>query len=135
MPRRTYPSRHLSISIDRPVHEVYRFVSNPENLPLWAKGLSGSIRKSDGDWIAESPMGAAKARFEDPDDLGVLDHEVTLPTGQKVLNPMRVVPNNHGSDLIFSLFHRPEQSEADFRSDAEAVLKDLQALKRVMEVL
>jgi len=49
---RTFKSKHISISIDRPAEQVYEFASNPENLPKWAAGLSGSIKNVNGDWIA-----------------------------------------------------------------------------------
>jgi len=35
---------------------------------------------------------------------GILDHDVTLPSGAKVYNPMRVLPNNDGCELIFTLY-------------------------------
>jgi uncharacterized membrane protein len=55
--------RHIGVSINRPANEVYEFASNPENLPKWATGLGGSIRKVRGEWMADTPMGKAKIRF------------------------------------------------------------------------
>ena len=49
--------KHISVSIDRAPAEVYAFASDPRNLPLWAKGLSGSIANVGGEWVAESPLG------------------------------------------------------------------------------
>jgi len=126
-------ARHISVSIDRPAAAVYEFASNPENLPKWATGLSGSIARIDGEWIAESPMGRVKIRFVERNGLGVLDHQVTLPSGVTVANPMRVVPNGEGSEVIFTLFRRPEMSDAQFDGDARWVEKDLAALKAVLE--
>jgi hypothetical protein len=59
-------------------------------------------KKIDEDWIAESPMGKVKVKFVEKNKFGVLDHDVTLPSGVKVYNPMRVFPNNDGSELIFT---------------------------------
>ena len=56
----TFMAKHISVSINRPAAQVYEFASNPENLPKWAAGLSGSIKKVDEDWMADSPMGAVK---------------------------------------------------------------------------
>jgi hypothetical protein len=33
-----------------------------------------------------------------------LDHDVTLPSGETLSNPMRVVPNGTGSEVVFTLF-------------------------------
>jgi hypothetical protein len=129
----TFFAKHISISINRPATEVYEFVSNPGNLPKWAAGLSGSIKKVAGDWIADSPMGAVKVKFADKNDFGVLDHDVTLPSGVVVHNPMRIFPNGDGSELVFTLYRRPGMTEQMFAEDAKAVTKDLQGLKALLE--
>lgn len=126
-------TRLVSVTIERPPAEVYAFASNPENLPRWASGLGRSIRQEGGEWIAEGPMGQVKIRFAPPNDLGVLDHDVTLPTGDTVHNPMRVVPNGIGSELTFTLFRRQEMSGDQLEQDAETVRKDLLTLKAILE--
>ncbi|MCE8427603.1 MAG: hypothetical protein J5U19_04320 [Candidatus Methanoperedens sp.] len=129
----TFKSVHISVSIDRPADTVYEFASNPENLPKWAAGLGESIKNVNGDWIAESPMGRIKVKFADKNKFGVLDHEVTLPSGAKFYNPMRVFPNNDGSELIFTLYMQPDMSDQMFAEDADAVTKDLRKLKTLLE--
>lgn len=134
MPAKTFPAvRHISVSIARPPAEVYALAANPANLPLWAKGLSGSIEKVDGEWIADSPMGKVKVRFAKPNPLGVLDHDVVLESGETFYNPMRVVANEDGSEVVFTLFRRPGVSDEDFAADARAVAADLAALKALAE--
>ena len=130
----TFTAKHISVSINRPAAQVYEFASNPENLPKWAAELSGSIKKVDEDWIAESPMGRVKVKFAEKNKFGVLDHDVTLPSGVKVYNPMRVYPNSDGSELVFTLYRRrPDMSDQEFAEDAKAVEKDLAKLKTLLE--
>jgi len=129
----TFTAKHISVSINRPAAQVYEFVSNPENLPKWAAGLGGSIRKVDEDWIAESPMGRVRVKFVEKNQFGVLDHDITLPSGVKVYNPMRVFPNNDGSELVFALYRLPGVSDQEFAEDAKAVEKDLVKLKTLFE--
>jgi hypothetical protein len=129
----TFMAKQISISINRSAAQVYEFTSNPENLPKWAAGLSGSIKKVDEDWIAEAPMGTVKVKFAEKNQFGVLDHDVTLPSGVKVYNPMRVFPNNHGSELVFTLYRRPDVSDQEFAEDAKSVEKDLAKLKTLLE--
>ena len=126
-------SQHISISINRSADEVYEFASNPENLPKWAAGLSGSIKNVKGDWIAESPMGRIKIKFAEKNKFGILDHDVTLPSGEKIYNPMRVFPNNDGCELIFTLYKRPDMSDEMFAEDAKLVKRDLEKLKSLLE--
>jgi hypothetical protein len=128
-----YKSRHISISINRSAGEVYEFASNPENLPKWAAGLSSSVKNVNGEWIAESPMGTVKVKFADKNRFGILDHDVTLPSGETSYNPMRVFPNKDGSELIFTLYQRLGMSDKDFRNDEEQIKEDLERLKSLVE--
>ena len=127
--------RHVSVSIDRPPDAVYQFAANPENMPRWAVGLGTSFRpRGDGSWTAEGgPVGGATVRFVERNRLGVLDHDVTVASGETIHNPIRVLPNGAGSEVVFTLFRRAGVSAAQFAQDAQAVEKDLRTLKRLLE--
>lgn len=127
------PVRHLSVSIDRPPADVYAFVRDPSSLPRWAAGLGSAIAEVNGEWIADAPVGRVKVRFVERNALGVLDHEVTLPSGASVLNPLRVLPNGTGSEVAFTLVRQPGTTDQAFEDDARAVERDLAALKRLLE--
>ena len=129
----TFIAKHISVSIECSAAEVYEFASNPENLPQWAGGLSGSIKKVGDEWIAEAPMGTLKVNFAEKNKFGILDHDVTLSSGAKFYNPMRVFPNNDGSEVIFTLFRRAGMSDQNFADDAGSVETDLNKLKTLLE--
>lgn len=129
----TLSCRHISVPINRPATDIYHFVSQPENLPKWAAGLSGSIEKRGEEWIAQSPMGIVKIKFAPNNEFGVLDHDVTTPEGHVFHNPMRVITNNSGAEIIFTLFRLPAMSDREFENDAAQVLKDLKKLKSIFE--
>ena len=129
----TFMAKHISVSIERPPAEVYEFASNPENLPQWAGGLSGSIKKVDGEWIAEAPMGTVKVRFAEKNKFGVLDHEVTLGSGIKFYNPMRIFPNSDGSEVIFTLYRQADMPDQKFADDVGSIQRDLSKLKTLLE--
>jgi uncharacterized membrane protein len=130
-------SRHVSVFIDRPVADVYDYASNPVNLPEWAHGLSGSVERSGDVWIAESTgLGRVTVAFAARNELGVLDHDVTLPSGQTVYNPVRVIADGQdgqGSEVVFTLRRQPQMGAADLQRDADAVAADLARLKELME--
>ena len=73
--------RKVSICIERPADEAYEFLSVPQNFPKWASGLGRTLRKVDGEWIAETPEGPARVSFSERNSFGVLDHSVALPQG------------------------------------------------------
>jgi hypothetical protein len=125
--------RTLSISIHRAPADVYLFVHNGANLPAWAHGVGTSV-KPDGDaFVADGPLGRATIRFAPANQLGVLDHDVTLPNGTTVHNPMRVMPNGAGSTVSFTLFQLVGVTTEQLEKDAQMVEADLQRLKQVLE--
>jgi hypothetical protein len=125
--------RVISISIARSPREVYAFTSEPVNLPRWASGLGTSIANTNGQWVAQTPLGSVKVRFAPKNELGVLDHYVTLPTGHEIYVPLRVIANGSGSELQFTLFRQPDITDQRFQEDADWVLRDLTRLKEVLE--
>lgn len=129
-----HDSVHVSASIDRPADEVYAFIVDPSNLSLWAAGLAESpLRQIDGEWVADSPLGRVVVAFVGANHLGVADHVVTLPSGERVTNPMRVFANSDGCDVVFSVRRLHGMSDADFAQDVDAVARDLAVLRSVME--
>jgi hypothetical protein len=78
-------------------------------------------------------MGKVKVKLAAKNQFGILDHDVTLPSRVKVYNPMRVFPNSDGSELVFTLYRRPDMSDQEFAEDAQAVENDLAKLKTLLE--
>jgi hypothetical protein len=126
-------TRHVSVRIDRPVGEVYAYASQPPRLTEWAAGLTSSIEQLDGEWVSASPMGRLVIEFAPPNDFGVLDHRVTMPSGETVDNPMRVVADGAGAEVVFTVRQRPGMSDEEFEGDCAAVHADLTTLKRLLE--
>jgi len=128
------PSLHLPVVIERPWRTVYEYVSDPRNLPRWAAGLAGSeVQREVSQWSMSSPMGRVLVSFVPENELGVVDHTVTLPTGESVLNPLRVLPLTEDScEVVFTL-RRRTMTEAELAEDAEAVRADLDQLKEICE--
>jgi hypothetical protein len=129
----TEQSRHVSEHIDRPVDAVYDYVADPANMAEWAAGLGISLKQVDGQWFVEQADGRAGLAFAPRNDLGVLDHYVTLESGEVVYAPMRVIADGDGSEVIFTVRRRPGMTDPGFEADAGAVAADLARLKRLLE--
>jgi hypothetical protein len=137
------PSRHIGIGINRSAAEVYRYAADPSRLPDWAAGLASAELRPVGPagipgrgrkWVTQSPMGEITIEFTPENNYGILDHTVTLPSGEAVFNPMRVIAIGPvSSEVVFSLRRRPGMSDDDFEMDAKAVAADLAALREILE--
>ncbi|WP_309108252.1 SRPBCC family protein [Arthrobacter sp.] len=126
-------SRHISVVINRAQAEVYDFAADPAHLPEWAGGLAQSDVTREGNVLfAASPMGRISFVFAPRNDYGVLDHKVTLPSGNKVNNPLRVIDHPEGSEVIFTL-RQMDLTDEEFGRDAKMVEADLERLKTLLE--
>jgi hypothetical protein len=125
--------RTLSVSINRSAAVAYEFLSVPENFPRWASGLGASLRRAGDDWIVETPEGPATVCFFERNSYGVLDHSIRPPVGPSIYVPLRVVPRGEHCDLVLTLFRQLGMSDEKFAADAEWVMRDLNAAKRLLE--
>ncbi|HWL63166.1 MAG TPA: SRPBCC family protein [Steroidobacteraceae bacterium] len=127
-----YRAQTVSVSIAVDPKTVYTYASNPANLPAWAPGFIKSIAQQGTRWVAQTTIGEVTFRFAPPNDFGVLDHDVELPDAT-FHNPMRVVPNGTGSEVLFTLLQLPGTSDEQFQQDRETILSDLNRLRTVLE--
>ncbi|WP_174521098.1 SRPBCC family protein [Kribbia dieselivorans] len=126
-------SRHISRVIATSPQAVYDFASEPGNLSKWAEGLAKAEVTRDGDdLLVDSPMGQIRVRFVARNAHGVMDHDVTLPSGTTVNNPLRVIAHPEGAEVIFTV-RQIELTDDEFDRDCRMVADDLTQLKRIME--
>ncbi|MGV9712074.1 SRPBCC family protein [Gordonia sp. NPDC003424] len=121
-------SRHLSVVIPAAsADEVYAFAADPDNLPRWAAGLAAGVRRVGDVLVVDSPMGEVTVTFAPANDFGILDHDVTLPDGTVVANPLRVLAHPDGAEVVFTVRQR-DLTDEQFEADCAAVERDLAAL-------
>jgi len=120
----TNTSRHVSQWVDASSDVVYAYAADPDNLPRWAAGL------------ADPKLVGVDVEFAERNDFGVLDHVVTLPSGERFFNPMRVIPagiGERGCEVVFTLRRLEGVDDAEFDADAAAVAADLATLRALVE--
>ncbi|MDT5018878.1 MAG: hypothetical protein QOD39_5038 [Mycobacterium sp.] len=129
-------SRHVSIWIEATSQKVYEFAADPQTWPQWAAGLAeGGLRETADGWVADSPMGRVTVEFAPPNEFGVLDHVVRMPSGEAVYNPMRVISGGVGEaccEVAFTV-RRRGMTDVEFDADVAAVAADLATLRRLVE--
>ena len=123
----------LTVSVACPADQLYRFASNPANFPKWVTSFVTSARHTEAGWRLQTTNGEIGITFAPENPYGVLDHVVTVAPGVEITNPLRVVPNGPGCEVMFTLFQRPEMTDIQFAADAGMVERDLQTLKRLLE--
>lgn len=129
----TSHARHIGVSIERAADEVYTFLAEPLNFPKWAEGLGHSFHHVEGMiWSAQTPMGPMRIAFSEPNAYGILDHAVIPADGPAMHNPMRVMANGSGCEVVFTLFQRG-MTDDEMARDAGMVTRDLAALKALLE--
>lgn len=130
----TYPCHHISMSIERPPSDVIAFLGDMANWPKWASGLGDTFQAS-GDGTIRIAMadGPMTLRLAGVPEHGVFDHVVTAADGRTFYNPLRVLPNGDGAEVVFTLYRMRDADDAAFERDAAWIARDLATLKRLVE--
>ncbi|OOB92029.1 SRPBCC family protein [Rathayibacter sp. VKM Ac-2630] len=129
-----HESRPVGIVIDAPADEVYSFIVDPSNLPLWAAGLAESdVEEVDGHWFADSPMGRVEVVFAPRNPFGVADHRVITAEGRVFENPLRVLANGDGAEVAFTVRRHEGMTLEQWDEDCGRVAADLETLRGLLE--
>jgi hypothetical protein len=128
----TSKPRYFSVRIEREADDVYRFITDTDNLGLWAQGLNSAIWDPSRTAVGESSTGPIEMCFTGQTDLGVCDLSITTPDGQVVECPMRVVRNGSSSEVVFTL--RTDSLDEERTDQLAAVIPgDLNRLRHAIE--
>lgn len=128
-------SHTISLSIACSYEATYRFLADPRSYSEWAAVEKLTYRPlGNGDWEGEANSGGMRHfRFTPVNEFGVLDHAMFVPGEEPLWMPMRVTPNEEGTDLVFTFYQRPGMSEEEFASTIEWITTDFLALKALLE--
>lgn len=126
-------SRHLSVVIYAERDAVYAFIAGPKPCPSrrrdWRRRRCGAMAATSSWTLA---MGEVRVRFVPKHAQRVADHDVRLPDGTVVTNPLRLLTHPHGSEVVFTV-RQLAMSDADFARDYASVEQDLVRLKAIVE--
>jgi hypothetical protein len=124
--------RTVSVTVRRGARELYSYVAEPRNLPAWS--FVEAVEPDGPGWLATVPGGGqVRMTFAPPNGLGVVDHDVELPTGAAVHVPLQVLPGGAGSIVLLTVLRRPGTTDEEHAADIAAVETDLARLKEIAE--
>ena len=122
----------VSVTIKAKPQDVYDFVSDINHWPQFSE-FAPAVTQKESHWIVHSPQGDVILKTNFNRELLILDHEVTVPSGQKVLIPYRVVPNEKGSELIMTNFQAPGDSDKAYAEQMDWMKKELHTIKAILD--
>lgn len=126
-------SEHVSTIVHATAEQVYTVASDVNRLSEWAHGLAEHPARRDGEaLVVDAPTGQVRVTFAPSNPFWVLDHDVELPDGRVVNNPMRVLKHPDGAEVVFTV-RQLEMSDQDFARDVVAVKNDLERLRKLVE--
>lgn len=128
-------SHTISVSIARPCDEVFAFLADPETYPRWAAVTGRFERLEEGLYRADTDSGPRLIAFRNDPRYGILDHAFYQEGEEPRFDPMRVVPNGAGTELIYTFIQREGMDEVLFASTIEWIRTDLLTLKSLLESL
>ena len=123
-----------AVSIEAYPEHVYSFVADPENLPAWAVGFCRAIRW-DGraeQWIVATAQGEIPIRYATDPATRTIDFYFSPAPDVEVAAFSRVVPNDRGSEYIFTQFQPPGMADDAFAAQIRALMEELQVLRALM---
>jgi hypothetical protein len=62
-----------------------------------------------------------------------MDHFVETTAGAEFYIPLRIIQNGAGAEVMLTLFRQPDIDDERFSADAKWVVRDLKALKAMVE--
>lgn len=120
-------------SIHAPPRRVYEYLCDLRNWPRFAPWIRSVRTTSGGGGTFETDDGPMHLRFGAANAFGILDHHVTTASGSEIYNPLRVIANGDGSELVFVLFQAESVSDDEFAADRKAVERDLARIRKLLE--
>ncbi|MFJ8210509.1 SRPBCC family protein [Streptomyces sp. NPDC096033] len=123
-----------TVSIDRPVAEVFDFLRDPANWPAWAVVNIKAIEPTDDPdwWLMATPHGPARLRIRANAESGLLDHDYVEEQASWQV-PARVVANGTGTEFMMTFFQPPAFTDDYFDEQTALVDTELTALKGILE--
>jgi len=124
-------SRTVTTVLPAPKAQVFGYLSEIENLPLWATDFARELKVVDGRHKVVNGLGEFFFRIEADERTGVIDMLAGPTETEMALFPTRVVGLPDGrSAFTFTMFQVPGSSDELFESQHASLLHEFENIER-----
>jgi hypothetical protein len=123
-------SHTVTAVLDAPSEDVYAFLSDVDNLPLWATDFARELRYEDGTAKVVNGLGEFFFSIDADADTGVIDMHAGPTEDALALFPTRVVPlGPTKSAYSFTMFKAPEMPDELFESQYRSLQREFDNIR------
>jgi hypothetical protein len=124
-------SRTVTTVLPAPKAQVFGYLSEIENLPLWATDFARELKVVDGRHKVVNGLGEFFLRIEADERTGVIDMLAGPTETEMALFPTRVVGLPDGrSAFTFTMFQVPGSSDELFESQHASLVREFANIER-----
>jgi hypothetical protein len=124
-------SRTVTTVLPAPKADVFAYLAEVENLPLWATDFARELKVVDGRHKVVNGLGEFFFRIEADERTGVIDMLAGPTESEMALFPTRVVELPGGqSAFTFTMFQPPGSSDELFESQHASLVREFENIER-----
>jgi len=123
-------NRTVTAVLDTPREEVFAFLSNVDNLPLWATDFAQELKYQGGRAKVVNGLGEFYFTIDADADTGVIDMYAGSSEDEMALFPTRVVAlGPRKSAYSFTMFKAPGMPDELFESQYQSLLREFDNIR------
>lgn len=125
-------SETVTTVLDAPRDEVFEWMSEVENLPLWANEFARELfRDGEGRWKVRNGLGEFFFEIEADPDTGVIDMLAGPTPDQLAVFPTRAVDLPNGrTAYTFTMFQGPDMPDELFESQHASLVREFANIEK-----
>jgi hypothetical protein len=128
-------SNTQSVTIECRPSDAVAFIGEAQNLPRWAIAFAKGVRRDGDSWTVVTQSGELIGIDIVCDkDAGTVDFRMEPAPGVEAWAYARVLPNEPHTEVLFTQFQQPGQSDEIFAQLVASVGHEFAALKAQLEV-
>ena len=123
-------ARTVTAVLDAPMEQVFRYLADVENLPMWATEFARELKFENGKAKVVNGLGEFYFSIEADPETGVIDMYAGPTEEELAVFPTRVVGLPDGKAAYsFTMFQGPEMPDELFESQYEALLREFDNIR------
>src|SRR5437588_7484386 len=123
-------NRTVTAVLDTPPEQVFAFLSNVNNLPLWATDFARELKYDGGRAKVVNGLGEFYFAIDADPDTGVIDMYAGPSEDEMALFPTRVVTlGSRKSAYTFTMFKAPGMTDESFESQYQSLQREFDNIR------